>query len=640
LAVADLVPTATAALSDVNRSVWARHPRLVRCIAVSALVWGIAYLVWRAGFTSHGASMATYMPLLVAELFGWVSLACYTFEAWDVRQSVRPPVRVEMAVDVFVCTYDEPVAVVHATLAGCRAITYPHTTWLLDDGRRPEMATLAAQMGASYLTRPDNMHAKAGNINHALGRTSSDLLLVLDADHVPLPDILDATVGYFSDDDVALVQTPHDFYNRDSVQHSKGRRHEQTLFYEVIAPGKDRHGSMFWCGSATVVRRAALAEIGGVLTETVAEDFHTTIALHARGWQTRYHAETLVQGLAPHDVAAFLLQRDRWARGNLRVFRTRENPITCPGLQLRQRVSYLGSLLGYFSGLQRLTLLSVLIATLLSGRLPLSATPMGLAFFWGPWTVFAFTATLALARGRLGPADSTHYGLMTMAIFVRAVASLVAPGVSKFRVTPKEGVDRGGPAVLRSLALLTTVGTTLVIALALRAGTAMGSLHLPRLSGLALVATLAIGVWELGHIVAVLAPLVRRRQLRRRYRFPVELWGRTGRCVARVVDLTPEGFAFEAQGYWRPGDELTFTMKLPTPDGFVHETALHATVRSTRRIERGRQRVGCLMTTLDPVATERLVEYCYVVKPLSELRGAGTVAAAPESTREPLSAVS
>jgi hypothetical protein len=110
--------------------------------------------------------------------------------------------------------------------------------------------------------------------------------------------------------------------------------------------------------------------------------------------------------------------------------------------------------------------------------------------------------------------------------------------------------------------------------------------------------------------------------------------------VARVVDLTPEGFAFEAQGYWRPGDELTFTMKLPTSDGFVHETALHATVRSTRRIERGRQRVGCLMTTLDPVATERLVEYCYVVKPLSELRGAGTVAAAPESTREPLSAVS
>ena len=66
---------------------------------------------------------------------------------------------------------------------------------------------------------------------------------------------------------------------------------------------------MFWCGSATLVRRVALEGVGGVLTDTVAEDFHTTIALHARGWRTHYHHEVLVQGLAPHDLAGFLLQR-------------------------------------------------------------------------------------------------------------------------------------------------------------------------------------------------------------------------------------------------------------------------------------------------------------------------------------------
>jgi len=111
------------------------------------------------------------------------------------------------------------VAVVEATLAGCAALRYPHETYLLDDGRRLEMAALAGEWGAHWITRPDNSHAKADNINHALGYTSGELIFCLDADHVPLPDALDAIVGYFDDDKVALVQTPHDFYNHDSVQH-------------------------------------------------------------------------------------------------------------------------------------------------------------------------------------------------------------------------------------------------------------------------------------------------------------------------------------------------------------------------------------------------------------------------------------
>ena len=100
---------------------------------------------------------------------------------------------------------------------------------------------------------------------------------MLDADHVPMPDALDALVGYFDDERMALVQTPHDFFNHDSVQHYVVGRHEQSLFYRVVCPGKDRHGAAYWCGSAALIRRQALLEIGGVATETIAEDFHTTI---------------------------------------------------------------------------------------------------------------------------------------------------------------------------------------------------------------------------------------------------------------------------------------------------------------------------------------------------------------------------
>ena len=245
-----------------------------------------------------------------------------------------------------------------ATLAGCRALTYPHTTYLLDDGRRPEMEELAELAGADYLTRPDNSHAKAGNINAALPRTEGELVLMLDADHVPMPDALDAMVGYFDDERMALVQSPHDFFNHDSAQHYAVGRHEQSLFYRVVCPGKDRHGAAYWCGSAALIRRQALLEIGGVATETIAEDFHTTIRMQRHGWRSRYHDEVLVQGLAPHDLDGYLLQRDRWARGNLAVFTLPESPLRARELQPLQRLSYFASLAAYLAPPMRLLLLA------------------------------------------------------------------------------------------------------------------------------------------------------------------------------------------------------------------------------------------------------------------------------------------
>ena len=265
--------------------------------------------------------------LLATEVYGLYALAMLTWFSWSRPPAVRPAATPGRAVDVYVCTYDEPAEVVMATLAGCRALTYPHTTYLLDDGRRPEMEELAELAGARYLTRPDNSHAKAGNLNAALPRTEGDLVLVLDADHVPMPDALDALVGYFDDERMAVVQTPHDFFNHDSAQHYDVGRHEQSLFYRVVCPGKDRHGAAYWCGSAALINRHALLEIGGVATETIAEDFHTTIRLQRHGWRSRYHDEVLVQGLAPHDLDGYLLQRDRWARGNLAVFTLPESPL-------------------------------------------------------------------------------------------------------------------------------------------------------------------------------------------------------------------------------------------------------------------------------------------------------------------------
>lgn len=369
--------------------------------------------------------------------------------------------------------------------AGCRALTYPHTTWLLDDGRREEMAELAETAGAHYLVRPDNSHAKAGNINAALPRTDGELVFVLDADHVPMPDALEALVGYFDDPRMGVVQSPHDFFNHDSAQHYARGRHEQSLFYRVISPGKDRHGAAFWCGSAALIRRGALLGAGGVATETIAEDFHTTIRLQRHGWESRYHDEVLVQGLAPHDLDGYLLQRDRWARGNLAVFTLPESPLRARELRPLQRLSYFASLTAYLAPPMRALLLLTLGLVLWTGALPMKLSVVALAALWLPSVALNLTAGSALSRGFMRVGESTHYELLTMEIYTRALRCAVWPGRTAFKVTPKQGADAGGLHALAKLRLLLFLTVLLVGGTAMRLADLAGVGPLPDLPGVA-----------------------------------------------------------------------------------------------------------------------------------------------------------
>ncbi len=598
----------------------------MRVLAAAALTWGAAYLAWRLVATWSGAQPVMFVVLFGCEVFGWTMLASFAFLAWRIPVSVRPPIGWRPTVDVCVCTYDEGLDVLGATLVGCDRITYPHTTWVLDDGRRPEVHALADRMGAHYLSRDTNEHAKAGNINHALGFLRGELLLILDADHVPQPDILDATVGYFDNPSVALVQTPHDFGNHDSFQHFETGRHDQSMFFEVIMPGKDRHDGAFWCGSAALILRQALEGIGGIATETVAEDFHTTIRLHGQGWHTRYHDETLVQGLAPHDLATFLLQRDRWARGNLAVLRTSENPLVAPRLTVKQRASYLSSLLAYFVPLQRLGMLAVLVAMLVSGRLPLHATLWQFCVFWLPWMVLNLAASATLCRGQANLWDGAYTNLLTTEIFARAAFVLVHPFRTAFKVTPKDGVDDGGWRAARQLRLVLVLMGVLAAAVTLRVLAVVGVLALPPLHGLALVAGLAFAAWEMVLVAAALRRVTRRRQMRHHYRVPVEVAGVVDGMLVRVVDLTAGGAGVIGSRPLAVGEEVALRLGLPSVDGDMRDVQVKFSVCSTRNANGLGWRMGGTLTPMSAADGDALIEHCHVVTARTRLTDAGRLA--------------
>jgi len=614
---------------------WGRHPLLLRALALLALGWAGAYLLWRVGWSGQRTSPLLWGCLLAAEAYGVWNLATLSWLTWDVRPRARPETQQGHRVDVYVCTYDESVAVLEATLSGCALLSYPHTTWLLDDGARPEIAELAAAWGARYMTRPDKRHAKAGNINHALPRTDGDLVLVLDADHVPMPDALETLVGYLDDPRVALVQTPHDFSNHDSIQHYALGRHEQSVFFSAICAGKDRHNSAFWCGSGALIRREALLSIGGVATETIAEDFHTTIKLHKRGWRTHYDERVVAQGLAPHDLTSYLLQRDRWARGNLAVFTTPESPLRARGLTFAQRLSYFASLTGYLAGPVRLLLLGVLTAVLWSGALPMRISPLTLVALWAPATMLMVMAGSALCRGEQSSGEAIHYELCTAEIFTRALRCVLRPGRTTFMVTPKEGVDRGGWEAVRQFRLLIAIALLLCVGLLLRLAQDFGlDGVLPAMHGFASWFVPLLGILELGRVLRTLVHIAKRRQLRGEYRTPLaasavivadeDTAGECTSLLGRMRDVTPSGVGFELSRPLAPGTRASLTVQLPSLSGQATPTRLQVEVRSCLAHERD-WRIGASIVGCTEHDRHALIAYCHVLWPYMRLRGEDAV---------------
>lgn len=607
-----------------------RHPLLLRSLAIVALLWGAGYLIWRIGWSSEGASPVAFAMLLATEVYGLWALGMLAWFSWSRPQVARPAMTPGRSVDVYVCTYDEPTEVVAATLAGCRALTYPHTTYVLDDGRRPEMEELTRLAGARYLTRPDNSHAKAGNINAALPRTAGELVLMLDADHVPMPDALDAMVGYFDDEHMGLVQSPHDFFNHDSVQHYVVGRHEQSLFYRVVCPGKDRHGAAYWCGSAALIRRQALLDIGGVATETIAEDFHTTIRLQRHGWRSRYHDEVLVQGLAPHDLDGYLLQRDRWARGNLAVFTLPESPLRARELRPLQRLSYFASLAAYLAPPMRLLLLATLGLVLWTGELPMKISVPALAALWLPYLTLNLGAGAALARGYMRIGETAHYELLTMEIFTRALRCAVLPGHTAFKVTPKQGTGGGGLGAVGKLHLVLACAVLLGAGTVLRLLDLAGAGPLPDLPGVAAVVVPLLGLIEMRRILRTLLAVGRRQQRRLIYRFegdaPAQCYSEEGHVAGRLVDASAAGVGLVLEAPLEVGTRSAVLLELQDAAGDPHEVAAQVEVRSCREQD-GRHLVGATIIEIDPASRMRLMEWCYVVCSHERLRGQRPVAA-------------
>lgn len=348
-------------------------------------------------------------------------------------------------VDVLIPTYNEPLSLVRYTALAAINIDYPPDklhVYILDDGSRDDFRLFAEEAGVGYITRKKHDHAKAGNINHALTKMKSPLITIFDCDHVPTRSFLQCTVGWFLvEQRLAMLQTPHFFYSPDPFERNllqyKSIPNEGELFYGIIQDGNDFWNATFFCGSCAVLRRKALDEVGGIATETVTEDAHTSLRMQARGWNTAYINVAQAAGLATETLAAHVGQRVRWARGMIQILRT-DNPLLARGMKLTQRLCYFNAMLHFMYAVPRLIFLVAPLAYMLFGKVIIPGYWIAILAYALPHLMISnLTNSRIQGRHRHSFWNEIYETVLAPYILLPTLLALVNPKLGSFNVTDK-----------------------------------------------------------------------------------------------------------------------------------------------------------------------------------------------------------
>lgn len=611
-----------------------RWRRVRRVAAVGYIVLNAIYMVYRFTIINPHSLLLSW-SYFVAESFQFVLGLTYIFMSWQFRRRTSLPPLPGATVEVWVPVYREPLDVIRRTLAAANRIDYPHETRVFDDGRRPEVKAIAEELGVAYFSRPENIDAKAGNLNFALSQSCAEFIMVFDADHIALPSALDGLLGYFADETVALVQSPQDYYNTDAFQYFNAKRrggiwHDQSFFYLFGLPSMDRDNSASCVGTGVVYRRSALAEIGGIPTDTATEDIHTSLRLMKHGWKTVFHNDPVAYGIAAANLEEYYKTRHRWAHGNLHVLSLERVPFT-KGLTFRQRLHHLSLGLIYLEGWQQLLLLLIPVVALLTGWQPFVITPLNVLI------VLFYPLVSILLLQELGSGYSRIWAneIFSMARWPVHIISVL--GVFRRKILWKTSskllqtqttISRVLPQLV--IFLLSAIGLGVAIAKLIAhfdsgilLSGQVSDMTKPLEQGYTVDILVVAGGWALYNMIRVGVFLKRAWHVsdssdehnRFTLQLPMCCEGVAGQTWVATTWISETALAFVTRELVAAGSRIRCALPLPT--GTVDAT-LHVTRTHTRRD--GTTEVECILSTDGEHSQQRLIDALYSVYWYRDLR--------------------
>ena len=436
-----------------------------------SLITTMRYLFYRTSYTLNFDGIVNSIACLMlygAELYAVITLVLAYFQTLKIKERkpvnlAKIPEKTWFTVDIYIPTFNEDVEIVRKTALAALACEYvpgKKKVYILDDGRperykeddprrekfrarREQLREMCEEIGCIHMTRKDNNHAKAGNINNAFNRTQGDLVLILDCDHIPSRQFLLHTVGFFYDPKVSFVQTPHWFYNPDPFERNLLTDGKvpvgNELFYKVLQKGNDYWNAAFFCGSAALIRKTHALEVGGIAVETVTEDCHTALRLHSRGYKSIYYDKIMVAGLAPDTFSAYVGQQVRWARGMAQILRL-ENPLFNRKLNLTfaQRICYFSATSHFLYGYPRLVYAIIPTLFLLFGVNPIQGLGLETLAYALPHVLLAlFTNYIIYKHVRFTFWNEIFEFVMSFQAGWVTMMALINPKLGSFNVTDK-----------------------------------------------------------------------------------------------------------------------------------------------------------------------------------------------------------
>ena len=430
----------------------AKRYKLVRKpFIVFSILAQIVYILWRILYTvpfGNPIGVAVGIILIAAEALGAFQAAMhrilYLKEPLRAKGEV-PPMEALPSVDVLICVYNEPAKIIEKTVAAAVSLAYPKDrlhVYVCDDGKRNEVARIAQKFGAQWVTRPDNSHAKAGNLNNCLKNVArSEFFLVLDADVVVRSQFLMRTIGCFDTDKIAFVQAPQVFYTPDPFQYNLYYRdsipNEQDYFMREIQPRRAAYDATLFVGSNGLFRRSCIDEIGLIPTESITEDIATSLVLQSHGYSGVTVDEVLAVGLSAESFADYVTQHDRWGRGNIQVLK-RYKPLTCKGLSPIQRLLYFDGIIYWFFGLQKIIYIVCPVFYLLTGIPIFYSDILTMMIMYFPTFLLSMLIIRSFAyKNRNLSWANIYETAMAPYLAVSAVMELLFSLRMKFNVTPK-----------------------------------------------------------------------------------------------------------------------------------------------------------------------------------------------------------
>jgi cellulose synthase (UDP-forming) len=553
-----------------------------------ALVLGVAltfrYLLWRGIYTLTATdilSLVAVWLLFAAEIYAGITsvLGCVV----NAFPLTRPPLLLnEMevdtipTVDVMIPSYNESQDILEITIRAAKLLDYPKdkvSIHLLDDGgtdqkinqsdkaaaalavaRREQLQRLCQRLGVTYHTREKNLNAKAGNVNSAIQNTQGELIVILDADHVPTSDFLARTVPWMiKKKKVFLVQTPHFMANPDPVERNyfsafTRMPSENDMFYGTIQKGLDYWSSSFFCGSAALMRREHLALVGGISGESITEDAETALDLHKMGYESVYVDRPMVSGLAPETFDAFIQQRMRWAQGMTQILLLKK-PYKAEGLKWYQRVGYMSSIMFWLFPFARIVFLLMPLAYLVFGLQVYHASLLEILAFTLPHVIATYMLSTMLFGRTRWPLVSELYEILQCAFTLNALIKVfLKPRAPSFVVTPKgESLDK---------AFVSPLSKVFYWLIALLTFATLAGVYKFINQPLTRELTIVVMLWNTFNLLlllSVMGVLLERKQLRNQSRLPatdnVVIKTKEGQAwVGQLIDLSVGGARLRLKG--------------------------------------------------------------------------------------------